>query len=139
VSRDRSVDKPKRSWLARLGLQAPPPDPAAWVPVAMGHVNDPVTGASDYASDVVGLLANAGIEARQRPTVVPDDHGLAAAVLVSAPEAVDRIRVAVLVHVRDAEQARALITSTDVSTPGGQSLSEGEAALWLSMGNTPGT
>lgn len=132
MSREPPAEKPKHRWLAWVGLQEPPRDPDAWVPVATGRVDDSETGASGYASAIVQALADAQIEAHQRPYVVPDNTGMAAALLVSNRSAADRVRVAVLVHSRDLEHARSIV-STGQPEPdlSGRQISEGEAAFWL--------
>jgi hypothetical protein len=139
MSQDQPAEKPKHRWLAWVGLQEPPADPDSWVPVATGQVDDSDTGASDYASAVVQALAAAQIEAHQRPYVVPDSTGLAAAVLLSSRSATDRVHVAVLVHARDVEHARTVVgTVQNEPELGGRQISEGEAALWLE-GAIPGS
>jgi hypothetical protein len=102
-------------------------------------VDDSDTGAADYSSAIVKALAEAGVEARQRPYVVPDNSGLAAAANLVNQSAPDRVRVAVLVHTRDLERAKSIVgTSKDVEL-GGRPISEGAAALWLSGALPPGT
>jgi len=140
MGEDRSGEKPKHRWLAWVGLQEPPPDPDAWVPVATGRVDDPDTGASNYASAVVRVLADAGIEAHQRPYVVPDNAGLVAAALLDTRSVDDRVRVAVLAHSVDLERARSVVAGVhEQDVPDGKPVSEGEAALWLSGAIPPGT
>lgn len=131
MSQDQPAETPKHRWLAWVGLQAPPADPDAWVPVTSGRVDDPDTGASGYTSAVVQALADAQIEAHQRPYVVPDSAGLPAALLASNRSAADRVRVAVLVHARDVDQARIVVGSVQPEPElGGRQISEGGAALW---------
>lgn len=91
-------------WLHWLGLDEPPPDPAAWIPVATDcPVEDPVKGSSETAGKIVKVLADGGVEAHQRAYVRADQMALV------GPEAADRIRVAVLVHNRDLDRAQALL------------------------------
>ncbi len=132
MSQDQPAEKPKHRWLAWVGLQAPPADPDAWVLVASGRVDDADTGASGYASAVVQALADAQIEAHQRPYVVPDNAGLSAALLASNRSSADRVRVAVLVHAREVDQARVVVGSVQAEPElGARQISEGEAAFWL--------
>lgn len=99
-------------WLKRLGLQAPAQDPDAWTPIVTDQlVDDPATGTSNIAARIIEVLASAGIEAQQRPYVVPHQPKLNVNVGVLAdpgPDAADRLRVSVLVHNRDLERATAL-------------------------------
>lgn len=140
MSQDQPAEKPKHRWLAWVGLQEPPAGPDAWLPVATGRVDDSDTGASDYASAVVQALADAQIEAHQRPYVVPDNTGLAAALFASNRSAADRVRVAVLVHSRDLERARPIVGTVQPEPElGRKQISEGEAALWLGGVMPPGT
>lgn len=133
MSQEPPAKKPKHRWLSWVGLEAPPADPEAWVPVATGRVDDPDTGASGFASAVVRALTDDGLEAHQRPYVVPDNHGLAAAANLTNPSAVDRVRVAVLVHSRDVARARSIVGTAQDPELSGRSVSEGKAALWLSL------
>jgi hypothetical protein len=139
MSHEKRAEKPKHRWLAWVGLQEPPPDPEAWVPVATGPVDDSGTGASSYASTISQALTDAGIEARQRPYVVPDNRGLAAALLVVNQSAADRVRVAVLVRARDLERARSVVGTAHDSELEGRPISEGQAAFWLSQDTPRGT
>jgi hypothetical protein len=104
--KDRRVSgAPRRSWLQRLGLQEPPPDPDAWVEVASFRIDS--DQGSRSAARAVATLGRAGIEAQQRPYVLPDPG---TAVLVSgAPDPVERIRVAVLVRNGDRHHATELL------------------------------
>jgi hypothetical protein len=72
-------------------------------------MDDADTGASNYAKTIAQALTDAGIEAQQRPYVVPDNRGLAAAVLLVNQSAADRLQVAVLVHTRDVAAARSVV------------------------------
>jgi hypothetical protein len=131
MSQDQPAEKPKHRWLARLGLQEPPPDPEAWVAVATGRVDDPDTGASNYAKTIGQALTDAGIEAEQRPYVVPNHRGLAAAVLLFNQSAADRVQVAVLVRTRDVAAARSVVGDAHDPELDGSPVSEGRAASWL--------
>jgi hypothetical protein len=131
MSEDQPAEKRKHRWLAWMGLQERPPDPEAWVPVATGRVDDPDTGASNYASTIAQALADAGIEAQQRPYVVPDNRGLASAVLLVNRSAAERVQVAVLVHGHDVARARSVVGNAHDPELGGSAVSEGQAAFWL--------
>jgi hypothetical protein len=139
VSQDQPAQKRKHRWLAWVGLEEPPADPEAWVPVATGRVDDADTGASNYASAIAQALADAGIEAQQRPYVVPDNSGLAAAVLLVNQSAGERVRVAVLVHNRDLARARPVVGNAHDPELGGSPVSEGLAALRLGAAVPSGT
>jgi hypothetical protein len=139
MSQDQPAEKPKRRWLAWLGLQERPPNPEAWVPVATGRVDDTDTGASKYANTIAQALTDAGIEAEQRPYVVPDNSGLAAAVLLVNRSAAERVQVAVLVHTHDLAQARSIVANAHDPELGGNAVSEGRAALLLGSATPPGT
>jgi hypothetical protein len=96
-------------WLKKLGLEPAPPPPEQWVPLVAGRVDDAETGFSRLASGVAGVLKDAGIDAQQRPYVVPDQNVAVASWLRGTfvgPSATERIRIAVLVHYGDLEQAR---------------------------------
>lgn len=105
--------KPKRGLLQRLGLQGPshPPDPDEWVQVAEGHVSDPDSGFSARATSVVDILAAIGIEARQRPYLMPEKISMFPGTEMSS--ASERILIAVLVHRRDADRAKELLGSSN--------------------------
>lgn len=139
MSQKPPAKQPKHRWLSWMGLEAPPADPEAWVPVATGRVDDPDTGASNFASAVAKALTEDGLEAHQRPYVVPDNHGLAAAANLTNPSAVDRVRVAVLVHTRDVARARSIVGTAEDPELSGKSVSEAKAAFWLSQDDHPGT
>jgi hypothetical protein len=133
MAEDQPAEKPKHRWLAWVGLQSEPEDPEAWVPIATGRVDDPDTGASNYASAVVEALKDAGVEAHQRPYVVPDNRGLAAAANLISLSPADRVRVAVLVHAHDVEHATSVVGTTQDGELDGSPVSEGRAAFWLSQ------
>ena len=97
--------RPKRTLRQRLGLQALPPDPDAWVKVASYHLDS--DRGSRSAARAVTKLNHAGIEAQQHKYVLPDPGAMH---LTGPPSAVDRIRVAVLVHDRDRLRATELLT-----------------------------
>jgi hypothetical protein len=97
----------RRTWRERLGLQPPPQDPDAWVPVTSASVDNAQTGFSSLASRSAKALEAAGIETQQKPYVLPDEP----ATHTSGPEVTDRIRVAVLVHYRDLDRAREQLRS----------------------------
>jgi hypothetical protein len=132
VSKDQPTEKRKHRWAAWMGRQEPPPNPEAWVPVATGRVDDTDTGASNYAATITQALTDAGIDAQQRPYVVPDNSGLAAAVLLVNRSAAERVQVAVLVHTRDLARANEVVTNAHDPELGGSPVSEGRAALWVS-------
>lgn len=134
---DHGSDKPKHKLLKWVGLQAPPPDPESWVLVATGAVDNAGTGASDYASTIAKALGGKNIEARQHPYVVPDNTGLAAGAMPVSKSTVARVRVAVLVHRRDLDRARAVVDPSSPPEMDGNPVSEGEAALWISAGLGP--
>jgi hypothetical protein len=139
MSQDQPAEKPKHRWLARLGLQEPPADPEAWVPVATGRVDDPGTGASNYAKTIAQALTDAGIEAQQQPYVVPNNRGLAAAVLLVNRSAAERVQVAVLVHTRDLALARSVVANAHDPELGGNPVSEGRAPLLVGSAIPLGT
>jgi hypothetical protein len=96
-------------WLHWVGLDEkdPPPDPDSWVPVASNlSVDDPDTGRSALAAQIVGKLGRAGIDAHQRAYVPPDT-----AFLFAGTAPADRVRVAVVVHERNEEQAKRVVTT----------------------------
>jgi hypothetical protein len=84
-------------------------------------------------------LIDAGIEAQQRPYVVPDNSGLAAAVLLVNRSAAERVQVAVLVHTRDLSRARSIVADAHDPELGGSPVSEGRAALRLGPATPSGT
>lgn len=104
---------PKRAWLKWVGLQAPPVDPDAWMAVAQDlAIDDPEAGVSEAASQISAALAAAGIVAQQRVYARPDQGRTSAftlQALVGGLPAANRVRVAVLVHSRDLEQAKKIV------------------------------
>ena len=135
MTQEEPVERPKHRWLAWMGLQAPPTDPDAWVPVASGRVSDPTTGASDFAKAIAQTLADAGIEAHQRPYVVP--ASLAGLLTLGGASASDRVRVAVLVHARDEQRARPLVGAAHEPDPGASQPTERQAASLLKQAVPP--
>jgi hypothetical protein len=100
-------------WLKWMGLQEPPVDPEAWMAVVQDlAVDDVETGLCEKAALVAEALKEAGIEAQQRAYVRADQgriSGVAWGALVGGASAGDRVRVAVLVHNRDLEQAKIVV------------------------------
>jgi len=101
----------KKSWLERLGLQAAP-DPEEWVLASSGRI-DANTGDSRAAAEAARALSQAGIEAQQKRYVLPDNAGFNQAAGGFTPSVTDRIRVGVLVHRRDLEQAKEVLGRGD--------------------------
>jgi hypothetical protein len=100
-------------WLKWVGLQEPPADPEAWIPVVKDlGVDDAETGVCKAASRVTQALKAAGIEAEQRAYVRTDQgrvSGMSWGAFVGGTPAADRVKVAVLVHHRDLEQAASVV------------------------------
>jgi len=96
-------------WLKWMGLQEPPVDPEAWMAVVQGLAVDNVeTGLCEKASLVAEALKAAGIESEQRAYVRADQgrvSGMSWGAFVGGTPASDRVKVAVLVHNRDLQQA----------------------------------
>jgi hypothetical protein len=103
----------QRRWLKWVGLQEPPVDPEAWMAVVQDlTVDDVETGLCEKAALIAEALKAAGIEAQQRAYVRADQgrlSGVAWGSLVGGASAGDRVRVAVLVHNRDLEQANIVV------------------------------
>jgi hypothetical protein len=100
-------------WLKWVGLQEPPADPDAWMAVVQDLTVDNVeTGHCERAFRVAEALKAAGIEAQQRAYVRTDQgrvSGMSWGAFVGGTPAGDRVRVAVLVHNRDLEQANIVV------------------------------
>ena len=100
-------------WLKWVGLQEPPVDPEAWMAVVKDlAVDDAETGVCVAASRVTEALKAAGIEAHQRAYVRTEQgrvSGMAWGAFVGGTPAADRVKVAVLVHNRDLEQATSVV------------------------------
>jgi hypothetical protein len=100
-------------WLKWVGLQEPPVDPEAWMAVVKDlAVDDAETGVCEAASRVAEALKAAGIEAHQRVYVRTDQgrvSGMSWGAFVGGTPAADRVKVAVLVHNRDLEQATSVV------------------------------
>jgi hypothetical protein len=102
-----------------VGLQEPTIDPDAWMAVAQDlGVDDAETGFSEAASRISDALKAAGIEAHQRVYARPDQGRTSAftlQALVGGLPAANRVRVAVVVHNRDLEQANAIVSNLPLS------------------------
>jgi hypothetical protein len=91
----------RHRWLEWLGLEAPPPEPDTWVPVARAfRVDDVRHQSSAMAARLVHRLHREGIEGRQR--TYGFDTTRATALAASGGLVT---RVAVLVHHRDRGRA----------------------------------
>lgn len=110
---------PRRKWLKWVGLQEPTIDPDAWMAVTQDlGVDDAETGFSEAASRISDALKAAGIEAHQRVYARPDQGRTSAftlQALVGGLPAANRVRVAVVVHNRDLEQANAIVSNLPLS------------------------
>lgn len=106
---------PKRRWLKWIGLQEPPIDPDAWMAVAQDlGVDDAESGFSEAASRIADALKAAGIEAHQRVYARPDQGRTSAftlQALVGGLPAANRVRIAVVVHNRDLERAKSIVSN----------------------------
>jgi hypothetical protein len=112
--------QPRRNrWLKWAGLQEPPIDPDAWMAVARDlGVDDAETGFSEAAAQVSDALKAAGIESQQHVYARPDAGRTSAftvQALVGGLPAANRVRIAVLVHNRDLEQAKKLVAELPMS------------------------
>jgi hypothetical protein len=105
VASEESPESRKHKWLAWVGLQEPPPDPDAWVPVASGPVDNPTAGTSRIAARIAETLQRAGIDTQQRRYVAQ-----ASVAGYGGGGSGGGVGVAVLVHERDLERARTLST-----------------------------
>jgi hypothetical protein len=110
---DQREAREQHRWLKWVGLQEPPVDPEAWMAVVQDlTVDDVETGLCEKAIAVTEALKAAGIEAQQRAYVRADQgrlSGVAWGALVGGAAAGDRVRVAVLVHNRDLEEAKIVV------------------------------
>jgi hypothetical protein len=85
-------------------------------------IDEPETGFSDAAAKISGALAEAGIEAQQRVYARPDQGRTSAftvQALVGGLPAVNRVRIAILVHNRDLERAKNVLAEIPMSQNGG--------------------
>jgi hypothetical protein len=104
---------PRKSWRERLGLRQPVPDRDEWVPVTAAPIDNAETGFSSDATQAAQALKDAGVEAQQRPFVLPDSTGFMGAAGGFSRGVTDRIQVAVLVHRRDFERAKEVLRPHD--------------------------
>ncbi len=96
------------------------PDPAEWVLLASGRVDDPDTGWSALAVKVRTVLQRGGVTARLQPYVLPDRTVVIASWIrdggIAGPQAIDRIRIGVLVPGAQRDAAvRAVLDARDGS------------------------
>ena len=102
----------EHKWLEWVGLEEAPEDADAWDAVASDlPVENPEARASQAGSQIAAALDAAGIRARQRIYVAPDQsstgwYGLS---FDGGPGPSSRVRAAVLVHHRDLERATKLV------------------------------
>jgi hypothetical protein len=81
-------------------------------------IDDVETGSSEVATQISEALKEAGIEAHQRVYARPDQGRTSAftlQALVGGLPAANRVRIAVLVHNRDLEQAKKLVAGLPMS------------------------
>jgi hypothetical protein len=104
---DDQTTPQRRSWRQRLGLAEQPPNQNAWVVLASAQVDDAERGYSEPIERVEQALRTAEIDVQVRPYVGPDGAGTIPAVIGtwSARSVEDRIRIVVLVRLRDLERA----------------------------------
>lgn len=100
-----------------FGLRSAAPSHEDLVPVGSAAVDDPQTGFSEDAARVTRLLTDAGVEAHQRPYVLPD-RAINSLPLAQSPNPVDRIRIAVVVHATDLERAKEILRTHPESVGG---------------------